>query len=126
MGIQPRFPIVVALVCLSLALTVPGQEVETANKPTAVKVLEIGRAGNREFFRRMDQFWKTYDPETPLYIINYGIHREIRRRENIIINPGVRLPYHRSRITLVRGGIRRSGPGTVIWKVPPGAENPDP
>lgn len=110
-----------------LVSPVTAQETVTidSKKPAAVKVLEIGKVPNKMFTRTMEGLWKTYDPETPLYIINYGSDKEIARREKLIVNSPVRLPHHRSRITLVRGGVGK-GPNTVIWKVPYGADNPVP
>ena len=58
------------------------------------------------------------------YIINYGTPAQIAQREKWI---RAAIPFHSFdalRITLVNGG---PGPGrTVIWLVPPGAENPTP
>jgi hypothetical protein len=58
------------------------------------------------------------------YIINYGTPSQIRQRERWIRDAISFRRYDASRITLVNGG---PGPvRTVMWLVPPGAENPRP
>lgn len=100
---------------------------DVGNKPTAVKLLVIEKATTRAFKTSMTKFWKSYDPEVPLYIINYGSPKEIHRREDIILKGTPRLSWEgRSRITMVRGGIIKGGPRSVFWKVPYGADNPIP
>ena len=58
------------------------------------------------------------------YVINYGTPAQIAQRETWIRDAIVFRRFDSYRITLVKGG---SGPvRTVMWLVPPGAENPTP
>jgi hypothetical protein len=94
-------------------------------KPVAVKVFEIGDVSRRVFNREWQTFWKSYDPTVQLYIINYGSDRQIARREKWITDSISFREFDRARITLVRGG-RGEHHKSVVWKVPPGADNPKP
>ena len=98
----------------------PGQK-----KPVAIKVLEIGKVTDKVMRSALVDFSSRWDATVPLYIINYGTGKEVARREKLIINTRWRERHDRARITLVRGGFGK-GPNTVIWKVPYGADNPEP
>jgi hypothetical protein len=115
------------LICTGVTLKSAAQEtVDGAKpKPVAVKVLEIGKVTDKTVTRAMEKFWKTYDYSVALYIINYGTDREIAHREKLILNSPRRWPEDGPRMTLVRGGLGK-GLKTVIWKVPFGADNPEP
>src|SRR5687767_668267 len=97
-------------------------------KPVAIKFLEIGKSTDRSFLRTIEARWPVYDQWASYYIINYGTDREIARRERLITSSkflqGVK--HWGPRITLVRGGLTMTGPKTLFWKVPPGANNPLP
>jgi hypothetical protein len=59
-----------------------------------------------------------------VYIINYGSAKQIAQREMWFRKTRISCGYDGPRITLVNGG---PGPvRTVMWLVPPGAENPTP
>ena len=120
------------LVCLALICVISRNSFSqlpanvSPDKPVAVKVFEIGKVSAREFARiwkRED--WRFSDWITQLYIINYGTNTEIARRERVIANSISFRNFDRNRITLVRGGPG-IGPRTVVWKVPYGADNPEP
>ena len=99
-----------------------------AEKPLAVKLLEVGRASRIVFLRRLRPVVASYDRVSyQLYIINYGSDAEVKRREKWIIkSPDFkRCPFDCARITLVRGGSG-TGPKSVFWKIPPGADFPAP
>ena len=55
-----------------------------------------------------------------------GTDREITARERLITNHITFRNFDRSRITLVRGGDRGNGPETRLYRIPPGAANPNP
>jgi len=58
--------------------------------------------------------------------INYGTDKDIAAREKLITNHIAFRKFDRSRITLVRGGDRGNGPETKLYRIPPGAVNPNP
>lgn len=90
-----------------------------------VIVLELGRLSDKAFGDRVARFWESYEAQEDLYIISYGTSLEISRRERLLTNT-IRMPcFPQFRITLVRGGSG-TGPRTVIWSVPAGADNPEP
>jgi hypothetical protein len=89
-------------------------------------MFEIGDVSEKEFKRIFIEHpeWKNCKNDYTLYIINYGTSNQIEKREQMEIQllPGGE--YDCSRKVLVRGG-----PGavrTVVWKVPPGADDPIP
>jgi len=73
----------------------------------------------------MKRFWTTFRSVDEHYVINYGSHKEIVWRERAIADEMFLRNFDRSRITLVNGGFG-TGPRTVIWKIPKGAEYPKP
>ena len=113
------------LFCWAFCLASPAQEPVSPDqkKPVAIKVLEIGKVTDKAMRSALVGFSNRWDGTVPLYIINYGTDKEVARRERLMAN--IRWPYHHARITLVRGGFGK-GPNTVIWKVPDGADNPEP
>ena len=120
------------LVCLALICVISRNSFSqlptnvSPDKPVAVKLLEVGKISNRTFIKAMANQRELPDCRVQLYIINYGENREIVRREKLIIDwlSDRRRSYDCSRTTLIReGGV---DPKTVFWKVPPGADNPEP
>ena len=100
---------------------------ESAVKPVAVKVFEIGAVSNREFSRRWKrENWGFLDFINQVYIINYGNSKEIAFRERVMTDSISFRNFDRARITLVRGGVVNGRSRTVVWRVPSGADNPEP
>jgi hypothetical protein len=99
-----------------------------APAPEAVLVDEFGKIPNDEIRGRLDTFFQelSNNPNNQGYIINYGTDREITAREKLITNHITFRNFDRSRITLVRGGDRGNGPETKLYRIPPGAVNPNP
>ena len=99
-----------------------------APKPTAPLIDEFGRLPNDDIRGRLDNFFTelSNNPNNQGYIINYGTDAEITARERLITNHINFRKFDRSRITLVRGGDRGNGPETKLYRVPPGADNPNP
>jgi hypothetical protein len=97
-------------------------------RPEAILVDEFGRLANDDIRGRLDNFFQelSNNPNNQGYIINYGTDREITARERLITNHITFRNFDRSRITLVRGGDRGNGPETRLYRIPPGAENPNP
>ena len=121
-----RFAIFIFCLVFLGSGVLPQQAVAPSQKPSAIKLVELGRVSNMALAKAMERFWKTqYCDSDQVYIINYGSGREIARREKGIIDKDERRCFDRSRTTLVRGGFG-NGPRTVIWSIPPGADNPSP
>lgn len=116
---------VVSSLVLVFGLAVMAQEGGRTDAKSAVKIFEIGRGTDKVITRKLNDSWKSYNPEIEFYIINYGSEKEIARRERLIRNTMNFRHEDPARITFVRGGIG-GGQKTVIWKIPPGAEYPDP
>ena len=96
--------------------------------PEPVLVDEFGKLQNDDVRARLDAFFVELqnNPTNQGYIINYGSEREIAARERLINNHITFRRFDRSRITMVRGGDLGSGINTKLYRVPPGAENPNP
>ena len=96
--------------------------------PEAVLVDEFGKLPNDDIRGRLDNFFQelSNNPNNQGYIINYGTDREITARERLITNHITFRNFDRSRITLVRGGDRGNGAETRLYRIPPGAGNPNP
>jgi hypothetical protein len=119
-----------ALICFLGSLAGGGlaqQSAGASQKNAAIKVIDLGRVSKTTLAKAMENFWKTQHCNSdPVYIINYGSDREIARREKTIINTDTyRRCFDRSLTTLVRGGPG-SGPRTIVWTIPKGADNPQP
>jgi hypothetical protein len=100
-----------------------------APKPEAVLVDEFGKLSNDEIRSRLDSFFAelSNNPTNQGYIINYGTDKEIAARERLITNHIAFRNFDRGRITLVRGGASADGqPRTKLYRIPPGADNPNP
>lgn len=99
-----------------------------APHPDPVLIDEFGRLANDDVRARLDQFFIELqnNPTNQGYIINYGTAREIQARERLIQSHITLRRLDRSRITMVRGGDLGTGISTKLYRVPPGAENPNP
>lgn len=99
-----------------------------APKPTPILIDEFGKLPNDDIRGRLDNFFTelSNNPGQQGYIINYGTDREIAARERLITNHINFRKFDRSRITLVRGGDTGAGPNTKLYRVPAGADNPNP
>jgi hypothetical protein len=100
-----------------------------APKPEAVLIDEFGKLPNDDIRGRLDTFFAelSNNPTNQGYIINYGTDKEITARERLITNHIAFRKFDRSRITLVRGGTSPDGePRTKLYRIPPGANNPNP
>lgn len=95
---------------------------------TSELVDEFGALPNDDIRGRLDNFFTVLNnnPNNQGYIINYGTDRQITARERLITNHITLRGFDRSRITLVRGGDTGAGPNTRLYRVPPGAANPNP
>ncbi len=92
---------------------------------------EFSNLPNGEIKARLDEYYTALgkQPNAQGYIINYGMDREIARREALIKKHIALRKYDVSRITFIRGGIYLKGEGgswTRLWLVPPGATPPTP
>jgi len=96
--------------------------------PDPVLVDEFGKMPNDDIRGRLDLFFSelSNNPNNQGYIINYGTDREIAARERLITNHITFRSFDRSRITLVRGGDKGDGGSTKLYRIPPGATNPNP
>lgn len=96
--------------------------------PEAVLVDEFGALPNDDIRGRLDNFFTELNnnPNNQGYIINYGTDRQIAARERLITNHITLRGFDRSRITLVRGGDTGAGASTKLYRIPPGAANPNP
>lgn len=116
---------------LDPACNCPSSASETApvdRNPEPILVDEFGALQNDDIRARLDEFFIQLqnNPTNQGYIINYGTDRDIAARERLILNHITFRKFDRSRITLVRGGDTGSGPNTKLYRIPPGAENPNP
>lgn len=96
----------------------------TPDEPfVAEKVDEVGDVTDSELDERLQKFWYQLidEGESSGYIINYGTEKQIAKRERDIANTMVR--KHLPRVTFVSGG-NAEAVKTVLWLVPPTAENP--
>lgn len=98
---------------------------QTEEKPQANLFDEFEMATNGNVKMRMDLFYTelSNNPASQGYIVNFGIGREIARRERQIRNAIVFRKFDASRITIVNGGFR-GVIKTEFWIVPAGAETP--
>jgi len=98
------------------------------SRPIPVLVDEFGALPNDDIRGRLDIFFQelSNNPNNQGYIINYGTDRQIAARERLITNHITLRGFDRSRITLVRGGDTGAGVNTKLYRIPPGAENPNP
>jgi hypothetical protein len=100
-----------------------------APKPDSVLVDEFGKLPNDDIRGRLDIFFAelSNNPNNQGYIINYGTDKEIAAREKLITNHINFRKFDRSRITLVNGGASADGTvKTKLYRIPPGADNPNP
>ncbi len=96
--------------------------------PRSELVDEFGPLQNDDVRARLDAYFVELqnNPTNQGYIINYGTDREIAARERLINNHITFRRFDRSRITMVRGGDLGAGISTKLYRVPPGADNPNP
>jgi len=95
-------------------------------EPEAWIAAEFGRVYKRDAVKKISSFFAEIRklPDHQGYVITYGTPAEIAMREKWITDSISFRTYGSARITLVNGG---PGPvRTVMWLVPPGAENPKP
>ena len=94
----------------------------------AILIDEFGKMVADEIRSRLDNFFQelSNNPNNQGYIILYGPDREVAARERLIQNHIAFRKFDRSRITLVRGGDTGEGIKTKLYRVPPGAANPNP
>lgn len=99
-----------------------------AAKPVASVTDEFGKLSNDDVRQRLDAFFSdlSNNPNDQGYIINYGPDREVTARERLIRNHITFRSFDASRITIVRGGDTGSGINTKLFRVPAGADNPQP
>lgn len=98
---------------------------QTNEKPQATKYDEFEAATNGNVKARMDAFFVELNnnPSAQGYVINYGIDREIVKREKQIRDSIRFRSFDASRLTFVNGGFRGIVQ-TQTWIVPSGAETP--
>jgi hypothetical protein len=104
---------------------------ETAAVAPPVKPLEVdtfGKLSNDEVKARVQNFYTQLanDPTAQGYIIIYGTPKEIAARKLQITKAITFLKLDPSRVTIVEGGDKGTGPETHFWTVPPGATPPAP
>src|SRR5688572_10030503 len=94
----------------------------------AILIDEFGNLPADDIRGRLDNFFQelSNNPNNQGYIINYGTPAQIAARERLITNHINFRNFDRSRITLVRGGDTGEGPKTRLYRIPPGAANPNP
>jgi hypothetical protein len=94
----------------------------------SILIDEFGKLPNDEIRGRLDNFFQelSNNPNNQGYIINYGTPAQIAVREKLITNHIAFRNFDRSRITLVRGPDTGDGPRTKLYRIPPGAANPNP
>lgn len=102
-------------------------QVDTIIGPILVD--EFGKLSNDEIRAKLDIFFAelSNNPTDQGYIINYGTSREIAARERLITNHIRFRRFDPARITMVSGGDSSDGePRTKLYRVPQGADNPNP
>jgi len=109
----------------------PTQANETAAVAPPVRATEVdtfGKLPNDEVKARVQNFYTQLanDPTAQGYIIIYGTPKEIAARRKQITNAITFLKLDPSRVTIVEGGDKGTGPETHFWLVPPGATPPQP
>lgn len=100
-----------------------------APNPEPILVDEFGKLSNDEIRAKLDIFFAELanNPTDMGYVINYGTSREIAARERLITNHITFRRFDRSRITMVSGGTSPTGEvNTRLYRVPQGADNPNP
>jgi hypothetical protein len=115
-------------VCESCPSTA-SESAPVADVPEPILVDEFGRLSNDEIRAKLDFFFAELanNPSDMGYIINYGTSREIAARERLIINHINFRRFDRTRITIVSGGSSPTGQvNTRLYRVPIGADNPNP
>jgi len=125
---------VTATVEIGLDVDCDCQKSASETAPVAPEILpvlvdEFGKLPNDDIRGRLDAFFAelSNNPNNQGYIINYGTDKEITARERLITNHIAFRNFDRSRITLVRGGTSADGePRTKLYRIPPGASNPNP
>ncbi|MGH9946872.1 MAG: hypothetical protein ACRD6X_06720 [Pyrinomonadaceae bacterium] len=108
--------------------TTARDSVPVAERLITELVDEFGKLPNDDIRGRLDNFFQVLsnNPNDQGYIINYGTPVQIAARERLITNHITFRSFDRSRITLIRGGDKGDGVSTKLYRVPPGADNPNP
>jgi hypothetical protein len=97
-------------------------------KPEAWIEVEFGRSTVAQAKRNINHFFGAKERKicsNQAYIINYGTPQQVAQREKWIRSTRMSCGFDAPRITLVNGG-NTGTVRTVMWLVPPGAENPKP
>ncbi len=107
--------------------TTASESVPVAPALVAILVDEFGKLPNDDIRGRLDNYFQELanHPNDQGYIINYGTPLQIAARERLIKNHIAFRGFDASRITFVRGPDTGVGPVTKLYRVPPGAPNPD-
>jgi len=109
----------------------PTQASETAAVAPPILPREVdtfGKLATDDVKVRVQNFYTTLanEPTSQGYIIIYGTPKEIAARRKQITTAITFLKLDPSRVTIVEGGDKGTGPETHFWVVPPGATPPQP
>ena len=109
---------------------VPAGAADPRIEPEAFVAAEFGRVTRNRARAVISNYFVELNkvPDHQGYIIIYGTEAQMNMQEKWVLSDPYqqRRIHDQSRITIVRGGKRKSGIGTVMWLVPPGAANPTP
>ena len=108
--------------------TTASETAGVAPLPQAREVDTFGKLSNDDVKARVQTFYATLanEPTSQGYIIIYGTPKEIAARKTQITKAISFLKLDPSRVTIVEGGDKGTGPETHFWVVPPGATPPAP
>lgn len=98
---------------------------QAQEKKEPYKFFEFEKISDSLLKEKFEQFYDELKKETVLqeYIFNYGLEKEIAKRERKFRNLIVFRDHTWSRLTFVQGG-NSSKLKTIFWIVPEGAEPP--
>lgn len=103
-----------------------------AQKPTAIKILEVGKARESLFSKNVINLlstldkkkWTGWSTEVEMVILTFGDEAEMNKRVTLIRDAFEKADFHHfASVTYVWGG-RCESIKTVFWEVPRGAELP--
>lgn len=99
---------------------------QTVEKSKAYKSAEFGSITAKQMSVKMKALYNLVrEGNASGYVINYGTPRAIQDRKKLILEAISWRDYDPPRITFVDGPVEKKI-RTVMWVVPPGAENPSP